>query len=85
MGSFVYLKDNFGDRIGTPRPHRSGFEKGAFVKASSDFGNREGWRVKPRGLDWLRNKAGEINLKVAETKARKNRTKLAAKQFSADR
>lgn len=85
MGSFVYPIDNFGDRVGTPRPHRSGFEVGAFVKTSTDFGNREGWRVKPRGLDWLRNKSGEINLKVAGTKAQKNRAKLVAKQSAVDR
>ncbi|WP_448646721.1 hypothetical protein [Pseudomonas mohnii] len=85
MGSFVHPKDNFGDRVGTPRPHKSGFEKGAFVKASSEFGNREGWRVKPRGLDWLRNKAEEINLKVAEKKAQKSRAKLAAKQSTVKR
>ncbi|MHA6233620.1 hypothetical protein [Pseudomonas fluorescens group sp. PF-69] len=80
MGFFVYPMDNFGSREGSPRPRKQGFEVGAFVKVSSDFGNREGWRVKPRGLDWLRNKAEEINLKVAETKAQKSRAKLAAKQ-----
>lgn len=85
MGSFVYPKDNFGDRAGAPRPRKQGFDVGAFVKASTDFGNREGWRVKPRGLDWLRNKAEEINLKVAETKAQKSRAKLAAKQSTVKR
>ena len=85
MGSFVYPMDNFGSREGSPRPRKQGFEVGAFVKASSEFGNREGWRVKPRGLDWLRNKAEEINLKVAETKAQKSRAKLAAKQSTVKR
>lgn len=79
MKAFVYPMDNFGTREGSPRPHKSGFEKGAFEKVSSDFGNREGWRVKPRGLDWLRAKAEEINLKVAETKAAKDKAKRAAK------
>ncbi|MBJ2216040.1 hypothetical protein JFT64_28830 [Pseudomonas carnis] len=78
-GAFVYLVDNFGTREGSPRPHKKGFEVGAFVRASSDFGNREGWRVKPRGLDWLRGKAEEINLKVAEEKARKDKAKRASK------
>ena len=75
MRAFVYPLDNFGTREGSPRPHKSGFEKGAFAKVSSDFGNREGWRVKPRGLDWLRDRAGEINQKVAETKTAKARAK----------
>lgn len=79
MRAFVYPVDNFGSREGSPRPHKSGFEKSAFVRASSDFGNREGWRVKPRGLDWLRSKAEEINLKVAEEKARKDKAKRASK------
>lgn len=79
MKAFVYPMDNFGTREGSPRPHKSGFEKGAFAKVSSDFGNREGWRVKPRGLDWLRAKAEEINLKVAETKAAKDKAKRSAK------
>lgn len=79
MRAFVAPVDNFGSREGSPRPHKSGFEKSAFVRASSDFGNREGWRVKPRGLDWLRSKAEEINLKVAEEKARKDKAKRASK------
>jgi hypothetical protein len=79
MRAFVYPVDNFGTREGSPRPHKSGFEKGAFVKVSSDFGNREGWRVKPRGLDWLRGKTEEINLKVAEEKARKDKAQRDAK------
>ncbi len=79
MGSFVYPVDNFGTREGSPRPRKQGFEVGAFVKVSSDFGNREGWRVKPRGLDWLRKNTEEINLKVAEDNARKARAKRAAK------
>lgn len=85
MGSFVYPMDNFGSREGSPRPRKQGFEVGAFVKASSEFGNREGWRVKPRGLDWLRNKAEEINQKVVEKKAQKARAKLAAKQPTVNR
>lgn len=79
LRAFVYPVDNFGTREGSPRPHKSGFEKGAFVKVSSDFGNREGWRVKTRGLDWLRSKAEEINLKVAEEKALKDKAKRASK------
>ena len=79
MRAFVYPVDNFGTPEGSPRPHKSGFEKSAFMKVSSDFGNREGWRVKPRGLDWLRSKAEEINLKVAEEKARKDKAKRASK------
>ncbi len=66
MKSFVYPVDNFGSRTGSPRPKKQGFEVEAFVKVSSDFGNREGWRVKPRGLDWLQGKAQEINTAVAE-------------------
>lgn len=79
MGAFVYSKDNFGTREGSPRPHKSGFEKSAFVRVSSDYGNREGWRVKPRGLDWLRGKAEEINLRVAEEKAHRDRAKRTPK------
>lgn len=79
MKAFVFPLDNFGTRDGSPRPHKKGFEVGAFVKVSSDFGNREGWRVKPRGLDWLREKAQEINLNVSETKALKAKAKRASK------
>nr|WP_180203043.1 KilA-N domain-containing protein [Pseudomonas sp. SbOxS1]NYU02641.1 KilA-N domain-containing protein [Pseudomonas sp. SbOxS1] len=79
VGVFVYPVDNFGTREGSPRPPKSGFEAGAFVKVSSDFGNREGWRVKPGGLDWLRSKTEKINLKVAEEKARKDKAQRDAK------
>ena len=79
LKAFVYPVDNFGTREGSPRPPKKAFEVGAFVKVSSDFGNREGWRVKPRGLDWLRGKAEEINLKVAEEKARNDKAKRASK------
>ncbi|VVQ33077.1 hypothetical protein PS943_03156 [Pseudomonas fluorescens] len=79
VGVFVYSVDNFGTREGSPRPPKSGFEAGAFVKVSSDFGNREGWRVKPSGLDWLRSKTEKINLKVAEMKARKDKAQRDAK------
>ncbi|MBX8511298.1 hypothetical protein K5D34_16540 [Pseudomonas cichorii] len=84
MKAFVYPLDNFGTRDGSPRPHKKGFEVGAFVKVSSDFGNREGWRVKPRGLDWLREKAQEINLNVSETKALKAKAKRASKASRID-
>lgn len=79
VGIFVYPVDNFGTREGSPRPPKSGFEAGAFVKVSSDFGNREGWRVKPSGLDWLRSKTEKISLKVAEVKALKDKAQRDAK------
>lgn len=79
VGVFVYPVDNFGTREGSPRPPKSGFEAGAFVRVSSDFGNREGWRVKPGGLDWLRSKTEKINLKVAEMKARNDKAQRDAK------
>lgn len=79
VGVFVYPVDNFGTRQGSPRPPKSGFEAGAFVKVLSDFGNREGWRVKPSGLDWLRSKTEKINQKVAEVKARKDKAQRDAK------
>ncbi|EKT4492944.1 hypothetical protein ACX0KM_06660 [Pseudomonas promysalinigenes] len=78
MGVFVYPVDNFGSRNGSPQPPKQAFKVGAFVKVSTDFGNREGWRVKPRGLDWLRGKAEKINLKVAEDKAHKDKAKRDA-------
>lgn len=79
VGVFVYPVDNFGTREGSARPPKSAFEAGAFVKVSSDFGNREGWRVKPGGLDWLRSKTEKINLKVVEMKARKEKAQRDAK------
>lgn len=85
MRSFVYPVDNFGSRTGSPRPKKQGFDLGAFVNVSSDFGNREGWRVKPRGLDWLRVKAQEVNLKVAEKKAAQVKAKKAAQASRIDR
>ncbi|MDT3712856.1 hypothetical protein ROW34_02765 [Pseudomonas soli] len=85
MKSFVYPVDNFGSRTGSPRPKKQGFDVGAFVKVSSDYGNREGWRVKPHGLDWLRVKAQEINLKVAEKKTAQAKAKKAAQASRIDR
>ncbi|AIL60414.1 hypothetical protein [Pseudomonas alkylphenolica] len=79
MGNFVYPVDDFGTREGSPRPKPQGFVVGAFVKVSSDFGNREGWRVKPRGLDWLRKNAEAVNLRVVEVKARKDKAQRDAK------
>ena len=66
---FVHVCDDFGSRTGQIRPKQQGFSSGAFVAISSDFGNREGWRVKPRGLDWLRANTETINVGVAEAKA----------------
>lgn len=85
MKAFVYPVDNFGSRTGSPRPKKQGFDVEAFVKVSSDFGNREGWRVKPRGLDWLREKAQEVNLKVAEKKTAQAKAKKAAQASRIDR
>ncbi|VVN77157.1 hypothetical protein [Pseudomonas fluorescens] len=85
MKFFVYPVDNFGSRIGSPRPKKQGFEVEAFVKVSSDFGNREGWRVKPRGLDWLQGKAQEINIAVADANRRKAQAKKAAQASRVDR
>lgn len=85
MRSFVYPVDNFGSRTGSPRPKKQGFDVGAFVNVSSDFGNREGWRVKPRGLDWLRAKAQEVNLKVTEKKTAQAKAKRAAQAARIDR
>lgn len=79
MGRFVYPTDSFGERNGPPQPSKQGFQVGAFVKTSTGFGNREGWRVKPRGLDWFCQEAGEINAKVDEEKARKEAAKRAQK------
>lgn len=84
MKSFVYPVDNFGSRTGSPRPKKQGFEVEAFVKVSSDFGNREGWRVKPRGLDWLQGKAQEINTAVAE-RSRAKAAEARAKKNGATR
>ncbi|MEN5236889.1 hypothetical protein ABE459_05210 [Pseudomonas sp. TWI923] len=84
MNAFAYPVDDFGSREGSPRPRKRGFEVGAFVKVSSDFGNREGWRVKPRGLDWLRGKAQEVNLRVAETKAAQAKAKRATQASRID-
>jgi hypothetical protein len=47
---FVHVCDDFGSRTGQIRPKQQGFSSGAFVAISSDFGNREGWRVKPVAL-----------------------------------
>ena len=52
---------------------------------SSDFGNREGWRVKPRGLDWLRANTETINVGVAEAKAAQAKAKKAAQASRVDR
>lgn len=79
MGAFErYDFQTSGLAESSPRPKRQGFEVGAFVKVTTEYGNSEGWRVKTRGLDWLRARAEEINLKVAEEKARKARASRKA-------
>ena len=75
MKWFVYPVDSFGSPEGSPRPKKQGFAVGAFVQVSTDFGNKEGWRVKPRGLDWLNKHAEEVNLRVVATKALKAKAK----------
>jgi hypothetical protein len=66
---FNEIRDEWGSPTGTFRPKPQGFSSGAFVKTSGDFGNREGWRVKPRGLDWLSAHTEEINVAVREAKS----------------
>jgi len=82
---FVHVCDDFGSRTGQIRPKQQGFSSGAFVAISSDFGNREGWRVKPRGLDWLRANTETINVGVAEAKAAQAKAKKAAQSSRVDR
>ena len=82
---FVHVCDDFGSRTGQIRPKQQGFSSGAFVAISSDFGNREGWRVKPRGLDWLRANTETINVGVAEAKAAQAKAKKAAQASRVDR
>ena len=82
---FVHVCDDFGSRTGQIRPKQQGFSSGAFVAISSDFGNREGWRVKPRGLDWLRANTETINVGVAEAKAALVKAKKAAQASRVDR
>ena len=79
MKWFVYPVDSFGSPEGSPRPKKQGFAVGAFVRVSTDFGNKEGWRVKPRGLDWLNKHAEEVNLRVVATKALKAKAKRPKK------
>lgn len=82
---FVHVCDDFGSRTGQIRPKQQGFSSGAFVAISSDFGNREGWRVKPRCLDWLRANTETINVGVAEAKAAQAKAKKAAQASRVDR
>ena len=82
---FVHVCDDFGSRTGQIRPKQQGFSSGGFVAISSDFGNREGWRVKPRGLDWLRANTETINVGVAEAKAAQAKAKKAAQASRVDR
>ncbi|WP_307944969.1 KilA-N domain-containing protein [Pseudomonas mosselii] len=82
---FVRAVDNFGTPDGPVRPPKKAFDLGHFVVVSSDFGNREGWRVKPGGLDWLNRNTGTINAGVAEAKAKKTQAKKAAQASRVDR
>ncbi|WP_456255266.1 hypothetical protein ACP3PM_27370 [Pseudomonas iridis] len=66
---FNAVRDEWGIPTGKFRPKQQGFSSGAFVKTSHDFGNRDGWRVKTRGLDWLVTRTEEINVAVTEAKA----------------
>lgn len=79
MGAFVrHAHETSGLAKLSPRPKRQGFEAGAFVSVTTEYGNSEGWRVKTRGLDWCRARAEEINLKVAEEKARRAKARRQA-------
>lgn len=84
---FVRSVDNFGTPDGPVRPPKKAFDLGHFVVASGDFGNREGWRVKPGGLDWLARNTEDLNTKVTEAKrakaAKQRHTKAQAKRVTA--
>ncbi|HDS1057810.1 KilA-N domain-containing protein [Pseudomonas putida] len=84
---FVRAVDNFGTPDGPVRPPKKAFDIGHFVVASGDFGNREGWRVKPGGLDWLARNTETINSGVAEGKrakaAKLRHTQAQAKRVTA--
>lgn len=82
---FVRAVDNFGTPDGPVRPPKKAFDLGHFVVVSSDFGNREGWRVKPGGLDWLSHNTEAINAGVAEVKAKNAKAKRSAQASRAGR
>lgn len=82
---FVRAVDNFGTPDGPVRPPKKAFDLGHFVVVSSDFGNREGWRVKPGGLDWLVCNTETINTGVADGNRRKAQAKKAAQASRVDR
>lgn len=77
--------DSFGDPTGTYKPSRQGLAVGAFVMVEANGLNREGWRVKTRGLDWLTRNAESVNAATAEiqrnkaNKARKAKANKARK------
>ena len=74
--------DSFGDPTGTYKPSRQGLAVGAFVMVEANGLNREGWRVKTRGLDWLTRNAESVNAATAEiqrNKAAKARKAKASK------
>ncbi|NJJ59602.1 hypothetical protein [Pseudomonas sp. B14(2022)] len=82
---FVRAVDSFGTPDGPVRPPKKAFDLGHFVVVSSDFGNREGWRVKPGGLDWLVCNTETINTGVADGNRRKAQAKKAAQASRVDR
>ncbi|WLD68711.1 MULTISPECIES: KilA-N domain-containing protein [Pseudomonas] len=82
---FVRAVDSFGTPDGPVRPPKKAFDLGHFVPVSSDFGSREGWRVKPGGLDWLVCNTETINTGVADGNRRKAQAKKAAQASRVDR
>lgn len=60
------------------RPVPLGFQRGYFKRHTGQFGNADGWKVSATGIVWLQGKASEINQKVVEMRARKEKAKRQA-------
>ncbi|WP_422909210.1 hypothetical protein ACOCLD_11255 [Pseudomonas sp. MAC6] len=61
QGKFTKKVAGSMESSGQPIPRAEGFQRGFFKRCETTFGNRDSFRVTPKGLLWLQGKAREIN------------------------
>ena len=80
MGKFTRYVSGTLELRERPVPMPKGYQGGYFKRCETSFGNREGFRVTPKGLVWLQGKALKIN---EATYGMKRRNREAARRRAA--
>lgn len=82
-GVFRKVRDHDqGDEVIEPSTKR--IQEGLFKRAKGLHGNREGWRVTAKGVNWLAERSSKINEGVRELTAKKRLAKRTPAQVSND-